>query len=262
MVNVTKRLFKTLSGVFGAKEHDKEKWDIPIWDVHCHILPEVDDGAKNMQEALEMIRLEIKEGIHKIILTPHYVTGQTDPSCIKEQYEKLKKEVEKQNYPVELYIGNELFYSIDIVNELQKKRALTLGGSSYVLIEFETEVLYQKMKQSFNELLMAGYRPILAHMERFSCLRKREDRVNELIQQGVLMQVNANSFCKDSISKFLFYLAKQGSIHFIATDSHSPEWRSPQMKNTINKLRRKLEKEEMIEIFVNHPNKILKDEYI
>ncbi|MDO4169334.1 MAG: hypothetical protein Q4D45_05460 [Lachnospiraceae bacterium] len=251
-----------LSGAFIKQRSGMDKWNLPVWDMHCHILPGVDDGAKNMTDALKMLELEMKEGINKILLTPHYLAGKTDPDLIKTQYQKLKYEIKIRNYPLELYLGNELFYSTSIIFELQKGRALTLAGTSYVLIEFETEISYQKMRKALNELLMAGYRPIIAHMERFTCLMSNKNRITELIRQGVLMQANTNSFIWHRTSNSLLQLLQHGNIHFIGTDCHRPDWRTPQMQITIKKIQTKLQTEEMIRIFVENPNQLLKNQYI
>ena len=89
-------------------------WNLPVWDMHCHILPEVDDGSRSLEDSLEMIQVEIAEGVTDIMLTPHYIMGKTDPDLIQAQYKKLQEEIKKQNYPVRLYLGNELFYHSDI----------------------------------------------------------------------------------------------------------------------------------------------------
>lgn len=258
-INIKKKFFHVLKKK-SSYEKKIEQWNLPVWDMHCHILPEVDDGAGSMEDSLKMIEQEISEGVNKIMLTPHYRTGNAD--LIKEQFKKLECEVRKRNYSVEMYLGNELLYSSDIIEELQAGRALTLAGSSYVLVEFQTGITYQWMKQAFQELLMAGYRPILAHMERFECLWHQEERVDELIDLGIYMQANSNSFLREDTAKTLMKLTRKGKIHFVGTDSHRPDWRPPKMKTMIQKWQKNMEKEGMIQILVENPNDVLKNHYI
>lgn len=262
-----KYLYSGLEGIFCSKkikeaEKERGKGDFAIWDMHCHILPGVDDGAESMSVALWMIEKEIEEGITNIMLTPHYVVGRTDSELIHIQYERLKDEIKQRELPVQLYLGNELLYSANIVQELKEGRALTLEGTSYVLVEFSIDIPYQTMKYAFHELLLAGYRPVLAHLERYQCLLNKRQKIDELIEQGVLMQVNSNSFFHRHTSLFLMELARKGEIHFIGTDCHSIEWRPPAMKKTIRALEEKLDSQLLRQLLIENPNKLIKNEYI
>ncbi len=260
-INIKKKFFHVLKKK-SSYEKKIQQWDIPVWDMHCHILPGVDDGACNIEESLKMIEQEISEGVNKIILTPHYIIGTTDVNFIRSQFQKLEEEVRRKNYPVELYLGNELLYSSDLIGELQAGRALTLAESAYVLVEFQIGITYQWMKQAFQELLMAGYRPILAHMERFECLQHQEDRVDELIDLGIYMQANANSFLREDTAKALMKLTRKEKIHFIGTDSHRSDWRPPKMKTMIHKLQKNIEEKEMSRMLIENPNAVLHNYYI
>ncbi len=239
-----------------------EPWKGSLWDMHCHILPGVDDGADSMETALSMIKEEIKEGVTDIILTPHYISNQTDGKLIQERFRELEYEIRTNEYPIRIHLGNEILFDAHTISALKDGKALTLAGSSYVLIEFETGISYQKMKSDFQELQMAGYRPILAHLERFSCLRDREDRIEELIHQGILMQANSGSFLKDKTSRFLTSLAEAEMIHFIGTDSHSMNWRPPRMKKTVSYLRNQLEEDILKKLFSDNGYKLLNNQFI
>lgn len=257
------RIGKSLSGIFHRKKQkSKEQIDFPIWDMHCHILPGVDDGSRNIEDSLKMIEMEMAQGVTRIMLTPHYIVGKTDAALIQKKYVELQEAIKQRNYPVELFLGNELLYNTDMIEELRAGRALTLAGTSYVLVEFHIGVSYQRMKQAFQELLMAGYRPILAHMERFECLHYQWERVYELVDMGIYMQANANSFQKEETGKFLMGLLEEECIHFIGTDSHRPDWRPPQMKAAIEMLQMKLRKEDILQLLAENSNKILNNNYI
>lgn len=244
------------------EQETRKKEKHPIWDMHCHILPGVDDGADCMQTALDMIWKDIREGVTDIMLTPHYISGKTDVHLIQKKYMELLNEINTKEYPVRLYLGNEILFDSDTVNALKEGRALTLAGTSYVLVEFSTSIPYQKMKNDFMDLQMAGYRPILAHLERFSCLWEREERIEELIHQGVLMQVNSNSFINERTTRFVTSLAEKGMVHFIGTDSHSMDWRPPQMRDTVRYLKNRLTEEEWTHLFYDNPYRLLNNKII
>lgn len=244
------------------KKAEVVDWDLPLWDMHCHILPEVDDGSESLEDSLKMIQMEMEEGVTDIMLTPHYIRGKTDLKLIQVQYQKLQEEVKKRNYPVQLYLGNELFYHSDILEELQSGEALTLAGTAYVLIEFPIGISYQRMKMAFQELLMSGYRPILAHLERFECLLDDKERIFELIDLGVLMQANTNSFLRNETRRFLLQLLEYEGVHFVGTDSHRPDWRPPKMREAMEVIYGRLDREEMIQLFVENPKHLQRNEYL
>lgn len=251
-----------MTKLFNLFQKKKEEWDVPVWDIHCHILPGVDDGAPNMEASLKMIEMSIREGIQDIILTPHYIAGQTNADLIQLQFEKLRYEVQKKGLEIQLVLGNELYYSPSILDELKKGRALAIANTSYVLVEFQLDITFEKMSQAFHELFMNGYRPILAHLERFQCLREQPHHVEQLIDAGIYMQANTNSFLREDDFKFLIPLAKEGWIHFLGTDSHREDWRSPQMKKTVQILQKYLKKEELMTLLVYNPDRMIKNQYI
>jgi len=145
-----------------------------VVDIHSHILPGIDDGAKNMQETIEMIDIAVEEGIDVIIATPHYEIG-IDPEFLKkyqEVYNDVLQYIESHEIPLQLYQGNEIYYSESIPELLQSGNIHTMNGSRYVLVEFLPSVEYSSMERAFRKLLYAGYWPILAHTERYMALQK------------------------------------------------------------------------------------------
>lgn len=239
-----------------------EPWEGELWDMHCHILPGVDDGADGIQTALDMIWKEIRQGVTDIMLTPHYVSGKTDPELIQKSYMDLLHAVNVKEYNIRLYLGNEVLFGADTIEALRQKKALTLAGSSYVLVEFDYNIPYPRLKNDLLELQMAGYRPILAHLERYGCLLNHEDRVEELVHQGILMQANAGSFVREGSSRFLTELAAQEKIHFIGTDSHNMDWRPPRMSKPFTYLRNKLPEELVRNMAAGNPNKVIHNKFI
>lgn len=235
-------------------------------DIHSHILPAVDDGSVSMEQTRNMLHIAFKEGIKTIIATPHYGTGCVNPSKteLEEKLVKVRREASKINKDFHIELGNEIFYSEDIIEDLRKNKALTLAGTRYVLVEFETEVTYQTLKTGLHRLLIYGYRPILAHMERYVCLYHNYEGILDLIRLGVYMQMNASSIAgsdKGKKIKFCRQLLGYEMIHMIATDSHSDYVRVPAIKEGYSYIKRRYG-EFAERIFFSNQDKLLQDQYI
>lgn len=236
-------------------------------DIHCHIVPSVDDGAQNMEQAKEMIRIAYENGTRKIIATPHYGNRRSKASkgTIVVAFMELR-EWAKTAYPqMRLYLGEELFYRHDLEESLQSGKALTLAGSRYVLIEFEPDDSYSRIRQGLAAVQMAGYWPILAHVERYHCLMERMEYVEELIRIGVLMQINARSVTgqngwksKGHIKKLL----KNEWVHFVASDGHDLKHREPSIQKAMDKIERRYGKEYADRLSRKNPESILRKTFL
>lgn len=208
-----------------------------FYDIHCHLIPGVDDGSQTMDESLEALRLEYEEGVRNIICTSHF-SADCKPDYadrLKESFEQLKARLKEQPFGSELklYLGNELMYSESLMECLEEKRAYTMAGGHYVLVEFMPSVRYEDLYKGLRKLASGGYAPILAHMERYRCLYKAEERLGELQDLGIYLQVNGASLFGglfDSASSNVKKLCKEGRIHFLGTDSHGTHYRKPEIR--------------------------------
>lgn len=236
-------------------------------DIHAHILPGVDDGAENMSETMEMIRQADEEGISVIVATPHY--GMRNPDYDSTATERILQQVReamRRNYPhMKLYMGNELYYSPGIISELQSGRARTIGGTDYTLVEFSIKIEFDEVISAVRAFLREGYRPILAHIERYQCLYREMDRIYELIDEGAYMQVNARGFLggkRDKRAAWCRALLEEGVIHFIASDCHSPMGRSPVMDSALIEMIKIVGEDEVKRIVNTNIIKLIRNEYI
>lgn len=229
-------------------------------DIHSHILPGVDDGAKNMEETLAMLRTAKKQGIRTIIATPHYKVGQHKKTA--EELEQIKEmvqlEADEAGLDMEILLGNELYYNRELCERLDKGLALTLADTRYVLVEFSVFSDYTELYQGLRNLIQGGYIPILAHMERYECLRKDKDKIKELISLGIYMQMNTESLKRHANKK----LVKEGYIHFFGSDSHNTDNRKPNMQDGINELGKSVSREQLEQILVGNPKKLREDKYL
>ncbi len=211
-----------------------------IIDIHSHILPGVDDGAKTLEEALGTLMEAQRQGIEKIIVTPHYHPGRyiVTPAQIREKLALLSAECRKRNICVELYPGQECFYHSGMSDALLNGKALTMAGSRYVLVEFEPDCLYSYMASGLRELQSCGYRPILAHFERYRCLREWE-RLDELKERGTLLQMNFDTllfggsvFHRNPWKKAI----ENGLVDYLGSDCHGKHFRPLETAKAVRRL--------------------------
>lgn len=232
-----------------------------IIDIHAHVLPGIDDGAADMEEAKAMLQMAYSQGIRKIIVTPHYKRGQ-DPEHIKELSRKLQQEAHKIHKQFNIYVGQEILYCEDILEDLKEKKALTMCGSHYVLIEFPPSVTYSKLFQGIRKIILARYIPILAHMERYLCLRKKE-RVKELINSGCILQMNYCSIAGNRFNRQVRWCRcqiHQGHIHMLGTDMHHLNERTPEIEKALTWIKKNCSMEMYQNLVGNYALNLLKKE--
>lgn len=166
--------------------HVKDGDYMRLTDIHCHLLPKVDDGAKDKEEALKLLEMEYAQGVRKIIVTPHYRIEmfETDKEEIEHQYRWLKTAAKQLYDDLELYLGCEYHANSQMLEDLKTHRRETLAGGRYVLVEFSGMDSFAKQRKQVRELTGAGYIPIIAHAERYECLRNDIKNVEELIFLG------------------------------------------------------------------------------
>lgn len=239
-----------------------------IIDIHSHILYKVDDGADSIETSLELLKMEWEQGAAIVIFTPHFDIGECMPGRDKIQahYEKLKAETAKILPEMKLYLGNEIMACNDMVEMLDEGRLFTLADTKYVLIEFYPTVQYPVMERYLRDLLNGGYIPIVAHCERYKCLRSpfkgiNYNNIGHLIEMGAYMQVNASSiFGQDR--KFVTKLIDNDMLHFVASDAHNTRTRSVFWNKCIHQLEKEYSDEYIEWLLIENPQKVLEGKYI
>ncbi|NCB94690.1 MAG: capsular biosynthesis protein [Clostridia bacterium] len=199
---------------------------LELTDIHCHLIPGVDDGAKDMETAQRMLRAEYKDGVRRIIVTPHYRRGmfETPLATVVTQFEALKKAAKELTDDLQLELGCEYHSNLEMVDNLLAGEQRTMAGSKYVLVEFSERHSFRNIWNQTSNLMQEGYQPIVAHIERYPCILDAPQRATELSEAGVMLQVNAGSLLGDegfSAKRFARRLMKQELIDFVASDSHS-----------------------------------------
>lgn len=215
--------------------------NIKVVDMHCHILPKVDDGAYDLNESLQMLSIGKCEGVSKIVLTPHFKNYHKNVSNKRliEFFELFNKHILKLGYNIDLYLGSEVMYYQDMLNDLKQGLISTMNNTKYVLIEFIPSVNYSTMLNALEEVAANGYKPILAHIERYDCLLNHIEYVIELSNRGFKLQVNASSIVGESGSKvkhFTYKVLDRGLVNYLASDCHSSIHRPPLFKKCLKQL--------------------------
>lgn len=236
-------------------------------DIHTHILPGVDDGAKDKDISMAMLRMAWKDGIRRIVLTPHNKPSRRNVSfkTIQKLSEQLLEEARQAGMEFTFCTGNEIYYRSDMIGDLEEGRACTMADTSYVLVEFNPMDDFDYIRNGIYQVLAAGYRPIIAHVERYSCMLSKPSRVEELKNMGCYIQVNAGSIMGQygfSVKQMTKKLLKQQLIHFVASDAHDTDKRAPRLSDCAKYVTKKFGESYSDRIFLENPDKMLKDEYI
>lgn len=166
---------------------------------------------------------------------------------------------------MEIYKGNEIYYRQDMTGMLKDNRLLTLAGSDYVMVEFSTDVSKRQVKQTAGQLQMAGYMPVIAHVERYEELVGEYAFIEELVNAGVYIQVNVSSVTGDmggTKKRFIKKLIKKEWVHFIGTDAHDTKYRPPLMKKCAAYLCKKFDEDTMELLLYYNPAMIIKNKVI
>lgn len=235
-----------------------------IIDMHCHILPGIDDGARDEGSMERMLRIANTEGIDAIVATPHFTLGEDEKKveAIKTKYALARKAWKKRGSQKELYLGNELLWEDGVVEALDSGKALTMNGTSYVLVEFLPDVGYAYVENAMRKMQYAGYIPIIAHVERYEQLQSRK-AMRRLVDMGVYLQVNVSTI----LGRHGFLLKhrvlgrmREGLIHFVGSDAHNSKTRRPEMKECTQYLNKKLGVTKTRQILEKNPMRMLEGE--
>ena len=201
-------------------------------DLHCHLLPGIDDGAPNLDTSLAMARIAVADGITVTACTPHIYPGmyQNTGPAIRQAVCELQAHLDEAGVSLRLTYGADTHIAPDLVAGLRDGRVPSLHGSRYFLLEPPHHVAPPRLAETVFDLLAAGYVPVVTHPERLSWIEDRYETFIELVRQGAWMQVTAGSLTGRFGSAAQYWgerMLDEGWVHILATDSHSAERRPP-----------------------------------
>lgn len=232
-------------------------------DFHSHILPGIDDGSRSIEQTIRMLKEAKEAGFTKIISTSHYIEGYYESD--EAERTELLNEVQKNISGIELYLGNEIYITNNMINLIQNKKASTINNSKYVLFEFPLSAKSMNDKEVVYRLIENGFVPVIAHPERYSYVQDNPEYIEELAEMGALFQANYGSIIGmygKKAEKTLKKLLKNDLIRFFGTDSHRIDQVYTKMPKILKKLHKFLSDEEIEEFTVINPQKVLNNEDI
>ena len=232
-------------------------------DLHCHILPELDDGSQSLQESLEMARMAVESGVIAVAATPHCADGGAQE--VYRAWKLLHMALKESGIPLKLLPGMEIYGTENTLRLLQEGKLFTLNGSRYPLVEFPFQSTGEEETYILGSLCKAGYRPVVAHPERYSYVQRNPKLANQWYRMGCLMQINRGSLLGRfgrSAQMMSVELVERGFATAVATDAHSYRVRTPWMRDIREVLTREVSPLCARTLLLDNPRKILKNEQL
>ena len=240
-------------------------------DIHAHILPGLDDGAKNWDQTLEMARLAVEDGITAMVATPHLYQGRSaDPNRINskevilQHVAQLKDRLYEEKIPLEILPGCDFPLSFESLKFLDDGRALTINDANrYLLLELPDTSLPPTMEEICFQLQSKGITPIITHPERHMIMQEMPYKLKRLIDLGCLVQITGNSLTGwfgRRVKKIARQFVKLGYVHLLATDTHDPKRRPPVLSQAVAELTRLIGQNRAQAMVNDIPQKIIAGE--
>ncbi|MGG3571826.1 CpsB/CapC family capsule biosynthesis tyrosine phosphatase [Bacillus gobiensis] len=235
-------------------------------DIHCHILPGLDDGPEDIDESINMAKTAVSQGIHTIIATPHHktVTYNNEKESILPLISSLNEELNKENIPLNIFPGQELRINGELIDEFQNDRLLGLNQSKYLLVEFPSDHVPRYAEKLLFDLQLAGLTPVIAHPERNKEIIENPDQLYKLVKNGACTQLTCASITGHfgkKIMKFSNQLIDASLAHFLASDAHNLTNRSFLFENSLKSVNDKYGND-MVYLFTENAELLFKNQLI
>lgn len=234
-------------------------------DIHTHLIPNVDDGAKNVEITFNALEEAEKAGFTDIILTSHYMTDyyETPKDELVFWRENLQKILESKNKKIKLHSGMEIYISDQIDELMKQEKLLTLANSRYILMELPMNTTINYLDHVIYFLETVGLKLIIAHPERYKSVQENPELVEEYIQKGCLMQCNYGSILGNygkQAKNTMKHLLKRNLVHFVATDCHKSGGIYLEVPKAVKKIEKIIGSEKTYQITTTNQQKILNNE--
>lgn len=208
-------------------------------DIHSHIIPNIDDGSKNIDMSMEMIKIAADDGIDNIIATPHYCTGYFEKNYeyIENYVKYLNKLAGEQEFNIKILSGQEIFIDKYTIDYLKQGIIAPLNKSKYMLVEFDMGEFNESIMDILYELRVIGIEPIIAHPERYIYIVENPLFINKFVEEQYHFQINSGSITGlfgKKIEKTAEILIQHGICSFVASDAHSNNRRVPKISEALN----------------------------
>ena len=241
-------------------------------DIHSHIVFDVDDGPKTIEDSRALLEEAYAQGVRTIVSTSHRRKGmfETPEDKIAANF-KIVQELSKKIAPdLTILYGAEIYFTSEILDKLENHIIPKLNDTRYALIEFSMNTPYRDIHSALTKVLMLGITPVVAHIERYHTLENDEKKVRELINMGCYMQINSSSVLKPRLfgdtykfmKKRARYFLDKDLVHVVASDMHNLDNRPPYMREAYELIAKKYGAGKARELFETNPSKIINDQLI
>ena len=241
-------------------------------DIHSHIIFDVDDGPKTLEDSRRLLEESYRQGVRTIISTSHRRKGmfETPEEKIAANFKQVQELAKEVADDLTVLYGAEIYYTSDILKKLEEGTFPSLGGTKYVLIGFSMSTPYKDIHSALGNVIRLGMTPVVAHIERYHCLENDEDKVSELINMGCYMQVNSSNVLKPKLfgdrykfmKKRVQFFLERDLVHFVASDMHNLDDRPPYMQKAYQIVAKKYGAERAEELFKTNQEILLSNEFI
>lgn len=228
-------------------------------DIHSHILPQIDDGSKSFEESVKMLDMAAEAGTTDIVATPHSnAEFPFRPELIEQKVSALRLAMKDR---IRIHQGCDFHLSYDNIQDaLSYPSKYTINHKCYLLVEFSDASIFQRTVDIFGKLLGCGMIPVITHPERNGLLQKRLDDLQQWVRDGCMVQVTAQSYLGTfgrSAKQYADTLLERNLVHFVASDAHDSEYRTPRLDESYRYVARKEGQERANRLFKEYPQRVI-----
>lgn len=236
-------------------------------DIHTHIIPNIDDGSKSVEETFNLLNEAKEAGFSDIIVTPHYITNyyETPGAEVKFWKESLQKIADEKNVGIKIHSGMEIYICEELSELARTGTVITLADSKYILVEFPMNTTMRNVDEILFIMRNMGYKVIIAHPERYKCIQENIEYAMQLVEEGCMLQSNYGSIIDiygKEAKKTLKKLLKMDLVSFLGTDTHREKTIYLMMPKILKKFTKVISEEKLYKLTTENPRKILKNQEI
>lgn len=233
-------------------------------DLHCHILPGIDDGADSLEVSLEMARIAVADGITLTACTPHQMPGyyENKAADIRRAVAALQAQLDAAGIPLRLTTGADVHLVPEMARGLRDRELMTLADGRYFLFEPPHNVAPPRLADSVFDTMAAGFHPIITHPERLRWIEDHYDTMTRLAQSGAWMQLTAGSIIGRFGKRAQYWserMLDEGLVHLIATDAHNLRGRTPRMQAAVDLVAQRLGRAAAHDMVVTRPLAVIEN---
>jgi protein-tyrosine phosphatase len=235
-------------------------------DIHSHILPGLDDGAKDIEQSLTLCRIAVQDGVKTMVATPHMVDGNHtyNPETVSLRFAELTSFLNRAKINLEILPGAEVHINPNLLDLIAQRKVLTLNDTGrYLLLELPFRIIPPHTKELIFNLRLKGITPVIAHPERISEVQQDPNKLYDLISVGALSQITAYSLLGkfgSTAKKCAIQLIEHNLTHIIASDTHSPDLRPPGLTEAVKVASKLVGKDVALRMVTTTPKKVIMGE--